>query len=339
VEQRGLPGLTDGQFTVMRPEPVLTLPDYFSTEIEHVTRVASLSVRPADATEGGYLLSLVDPAFADIFQFEVLDGSLRRVLQNPGLLALNENMAESLGAAGQVGKRLRLSLVGEEKVQEFEIGAIYRLPQPSSLNFTLLTVLGDYAAALVESPSVGPWETSVGIWLSLRDRVSAEELNEQLPQFVDSSVTGFDSRLAAGELLSEHLFYRLQALRDVHLNPVGFEAIQRSAGDKNKVLTFAVVGMLVLVVGCTNSASLSLAQALKRRREIGIRKTSGAQSSSILVQHLGESLLLALLACVLAVALQDMLREPLMALQNISALPPLRLGGSAVLLGIASVAG
>src|SRR5690606_29380835 len=129
----------------------------------------------------------------------------------------------------------------------------------------------------------------------------------------DTMLTDFDQALGPGRNIADVLHYRWQPLTALHFNPVYAEAGNR-AGDSARVATFAIVGLLVLLVGCSNSVSLSLAGALERQREIGIRKTAGALPRDILRQHLGESVLLALLALVPAIALLELL---LPAFQNL----------------------
>lgn len=127
-------------------------------------------------------------------------------------------------------------------------------------------------------------------------------------------LTGYESVLREGRKITDHITYAWQPLTQMHFNPVGFESVNLLVGDIERVTTFAAVGLLVLLVGCSNSISLSLAAAIKRRREIGVRKAAGAVPSDILWQQLGESLLLALLALVPAIAAIELLMPVLLTL-------------------------
>jgi putative ABC transport system permease protein len=60
-----------------------------------------------------------------------------------------------------------------------------------------------------------------------------------------------------------------------------------------RLVTFSIIGLFVLMAGCSNAISLGLAGALERRREVGIRKAVGAVQRSIVMQYLGESMSLA----------------------------------------------
>src|SRR5690606_28026500 len=109
------------------------------------------------------------------------------------------------------------------------------------------------------------------------------DFNALQPAFVQQEVPIFNEVLGPEHKVSDHLFYRWQPLADIHFNPIPSEAAA-GRGDWSRVLTFAAVGLLVLLVACSNSVSLSLAAALERRREIGVRKAAGALPGDIAQQ-------------------------------------------------------
>src|SRR6185295_10063535 len=69
-----------------------------------------------------------------------------------------------------------------------------------------------------------------------------------------------------------------------------------------------IVGVLILLVACFNFMNLATARALLRAREIALRKTHGANRGQLIVQFLGEAVLMALLSLVLALALVEVLQ-------------------------------
>ena len=201
---------------------------------------------------------------------------------------------------------------------ELELAAIYRLPLPvsSASNISMFALLHEQLLPLFALPGVEryvPWEQSVQVWAKLRTGVEVEDFNARLPAFVQQQIHNYDAALGADGRVSDHLFFRWQPITDIHFNPTAAEAVFGS-GDVARVTTFAVIGLLVLLVGCSNSVSLSLAMAIERRREIGVRKAAGALPSDIARQQLGESLLLSLLALVPAFGALELLLPPFQTL-------------------------
>src|SRR6202035_2456811 len=69
------------------------------------------------------------------------------------------------------------------------------------------------------------------------------------------------------------------------------------------VWLFGIIGIFVLLLACINFMNLSTARSEKRAREVGIRKSIGSLRRQLVVQFLGESVLLAFLAALLALLL------------------------------------
>ena len=66
------------------------------------------------------------------------------------------------------------------------------------------------------------------------------------------------------------------------------------------IYIFSFTAVLILVIAGVNFVNLTTAQALKRMKEVGIRKVLGAQKRQLVKQFLGESLILTLFAGVVA---------------------------------------
>ena len=62
------------------------------------------------------------------------------------------------------------------------------------------------------------------------------------------------------------------------------------------VQLFTIIAVFIIVIACINFMNLATARSMKRAKEIGVRKVIGSSRSSLIVQFLGESMLLSLLA-------------------------------------------
>src|SRR5204863_7691875 len=88
---------------------------------------------------------------------------------------------------------------------------------------------------------------------------------------------------------------RLQKLTDIHLRShTDYEAEEN--GDIKRVYIFSAIALFILLIACINYMNLSTARSALRAREIGIRKTVGAQRKEIMGQFLSESVLVSWIA-------------------------------------------
>jgi len=122
---------------------------------------------------------------------------------------------------------------------------------------------------------------------------------------IDRSVdlSAFTTVKVAGSKLME---VRLVPFRDAHLTTDQYFAM-KPPGSWTTLYGMGAIGVLILLVACFNFMNLATARATMRAREISLRKCVGATRGQLIVQFLGESALIALLALVVALALVEVL--------------------------------
>ncbi len=100
-------------------------------------------------------------------------------------------------------------------------------------------------------------------------------------------------------------YYELFLLpyRDVHSNTadIGLDYINYQKFDKNYTNIFLVIALIVLAIACINFMNLSTARSAERAKEVGIRKSIGAQRFQLGFQFLGETVVLSIIALMLAI--------------------------------------
>jgi putative ABC transport system permease protein len=125
-----------------------------------------------------------------------------------------------------------------------------------------------------------------------------EKINRELDTNVDSFVNRYDMQM--------ELYFPVIAVPDIHFSKQ-FQFDSYSNGDPNVVWLFAIIGLLILIVAGINYINMAIAQGGIRAREIAIRKAMGASRKNIIVQFLGESVAITLIAIVLSFIMTEML--------------------------------
>jgi putative ABC transport system permease protein len=309
VEQHGVQGRPDGVLNKVTSTSYPQILDYFPSQIEESTRLVTFPGTIKDSSTSVMRdVAFVDPGFTDIFRLEVVAGDLARTLSGPGFIALEQDYAATLGADVLPGKRITVESIRGVQL-EYEVGAIYRLPDNISptLDFHLLTSMHDYSLPLFSDVrALVSWENQTQVWLKLKQGIDTDTFNAMQRTFVDTLKNNVDLALGPQKGIQDQIVYRWQPVTEMHFNPVDVE-VGSATGDRARVVTFAVVGLLVLLVGCSNSINLNLARALEKRREVGLRKTMGAEPKDIFRQHTAESIIMALLALIMAIAMFEQL--------------------------------
>jgi putative ABC transport system permease protein len=94
----------------------------------------------------------------------------------------------------------------------------------------------------------------------------------------------------------------LQPLTAIHLNG-GLRYEMKATGSRSSVQICLGLSVLLVLLAAFNFINMSIAQSARRAKEVGVRKALGASRAQIILQFLTESVLITLLAAVLACAL------------------------------------
>lgn len=272
------------------PEIAATLPD-----VEVTTRalLRGASVRTGDKLlDAGF--SLVEPAYFHIFHLPMVDGSDPLVaLNQPGTVLITQGHVERFfGDEDPVGKRVRIS----DSLAEGDYiiaGVLEDYPDNTSLGYGFVTIHkpSGFARTLWEDWLPGTWR-NVQIFIRLREGVAPQVIESQLQRIMDHHLPELAD---VGE-------YRLQALTRKRL--YGGQDFGFASGHSiDQIYALVSVAAIVVLIACVNFVNLSTAQAGRRAREVGIRKVVGSARGQLIRQFIIESILIALLAGVLAFTL------------------------------------
>ena len=245
----------------------------------------------------------VDPSFFDIFGLEFVDGSAARALADMRSVVLTESEAiRLLGTAKAVGRTITLG-AGTGR-QDYPVAGVIRdLPGNSSLRLSLLYRHNPADFDSLPASDKGWGNMNQQHYVKLRPGADAAAINAALPAWEKRTIA---PQLIDGRSSSQAdiLDLKLVPIAGVHLG----DAVQGALappGDARSLATFGIVAFLILGMAVMNFINLSTARASQRAREVALRKVLGARRSQLVAQLLGESLLTAGIAMILALALVE----------------------------------
>jgi putative ABC transport system permease protein len=224
-------------------------------------------------------ITLTDPGFFRMFSFPFVRGNAETALADKNSLVLTESTARRyFGDEDPIGKVLHLDQLEED----FKVTGIVRdVPANSSIRFDMVS-----RVEWLGEERIARWTEFVAFaYVRLRPGVSAGAFNPKIAGI-------FQERVGPNWPPKPYL----QPFAESHLHWGG------QPGVIVRVVVFAAVAALVLLLACVNFMNLSVVQSIQRSREVGLRKAVGATRRQIAGQFLGEALLLSFLSMGLALA-------------------------------------
>jgi len=240
-----------------------------------------------------FSILFVDSTFFQLFDFEVLHGDRSKILEKPNSIVLTEESAKKLfGHEDPIGKMVT-KYIGDTVVLTVT-GVMKDVPENSHLQFDGLVSFSTVAGPDNMQNWGGNWLVT---YLQLQEGTSIESLEKKFPAYLKKYMTDSD-RWKFYELF-------LQSVADVHgaSTNITHDYINYKKFDKRYTYIFSIIAIAILVIACINFMNLSTARSAERAREVGIRKTVGAERLQLAGQFLGESVLLSLIALVIAITI------------------------------------
>ena len=127
------------------------------------------------------------------------------------------------------------------------------------------------------------------------------DVNAQMPAFIDRNFPTEGSN----EKVSSFVILDSMNIKKLHLEAPG-SGEYRDKGSYNTVMTFIAVAVLILIIASINFMNLSTARASQRAKEVSLRKVMGASRKNLIIQFLGESILLTLIGLLISLSLVEL---------------------------------
>lgn len=228
----------------------------------------------------------VGPEYFNIFSFPLLQGNADQVLKDDRSIVISQSLAKRLfnDDTDVLGKTLEL-----QHDKSFQITGVFKdLPTASSIQF-------DFALSFEQFKKDNPWVIEWGnngpaTYVTFHEGSDPAAFSEKIKFWIKTKNKESDTELFAFHYSDRYLHGR-------------FENGKQSGGRIEYVQLFSIIAIFILLIACINFMNLSTARATRKAKEVGIKKSVGAQRRSLIAQFLSESLVVTFCSVLFALLL------------------------------------
>jgi putative ABC transport system permease protein len=233
-------------------------------------------------------VSFAEPEFFDIFNFPLLLGDKNTILTEPNTVIITERLAKKyFGTENAINKTIHLENKNDLKIT----GVLKNIPvntdEKAEIYVSWLT-MKSFNEWYASDDAWGGISTELQCFTRLRPNVTSAQTEKLLPAYV--------TKYRPKNKNVHH--YKLQPLSEVH-----FDGRYGGVMEKRNLWILSFIGLFLIITACVNFINLATAQALKRSREVGIRKVLGSLRGQLFRQFIAETALITVAAAVVAITL------------------------------------
>jgi putative ABC transport system permease protein len=290
-------GNTGNEYTGGVPAP---LPEAFDNDIPQAEEVVFVSYRsatlitidqgtnePKKFSEAAGVV-FTQPQFFRIFDRKTLLGDAEKGLDEPNEAVISASLAKKyFGSQEAIGKTVRHNNI------DYQVSAVVDDPGANTdFPFTLFLSHATIKKQTDEQGWNSIWSDEHCYFL-LREGESIGSIESALPAFAKKYLNNEDTERQA---------FLVQPLSEVHSDD-RFGNFNYNTVSRTSLLFLAAIAIVLILTACINFVNLSTAEAVRRAKEVGVRKALGSSRSQLVSQFLGETTLLTIVSVVLAVAI------------------------------------
>jgi ABC-type antimicrobial peptide transport system permease subunit len=231
--------------------------------------------------------------FLQFFNYPLLEGDPNTALVAPNGIVITESMAKKyFGEKNAMGQYITI-----DNGDSFMVtGILKSLPSNSHLQFKAVLPMA-YNATRDRDLIDKVWN-SFDFYGYFQFEKEAVQSPEAFARTIEKINTIYAKRQPDFEIK-----FDLQAIKDIHLHSSNLQIDVPGHGNSLYVNLFLIVAFVILIVACINYMNLATAKSSKRAKEVGLRKVVGAGRHQLILQFLGESLIISFLSLALATIL------------------------------------
>jgi putative ABC transport system permease protein len=289
IENQNLSG---GGSSLIVPTPGALAPA-LKEEYPEIIRSVRFCPNPLTLKKGDEFIeetvTSVDKDFLNMFNIKFVRGDINTALNNPHNIVITEETAKKyFGDEEALGKTLT-----SRGYVVTVTGVVKSMPHNSHIQFNFLVPI-EWLTDL--GAHINGWGERFNTYIELKKGTDSKIVDKKILDFIKKHNKESNSEIF------------LQNIKKIHLYSSGkYVADSYGTGDITYVRILTLIAVFILIIACINFLNLSTAQSARRAREIGVRKVAGANKGKIVSQFLGESLLIVLVAHVIAMIFVELL--------------------------------
>ncbi|MBD3630820.1 ABC transporter permease [Cyclobacterium sp.] len=227
----------------------------------------------------------MDSTVFDIFSWEVIQGDPKTALVAPYSMVMTESTAKRyFGNEDPIGKTLKGSdSPGRSNAGDYTVTAVIEdIPANSHFSFNMLLSLSTFRQYWPEVFDRWGYVDFYTYFLA-NDNFDLASFEQKIPDFLASRQ---DDQLYT---------IKVEKMADFYLRSDA-DRQPGETGSLPNIYVFSVIGLFILVIAMINFMNLSTARSMERAKEVGIRKSIGAERMHLIFQFLGESIIIVFFA-------------------------------------------
>ena len=237
---------------------------------------------------------LVQPQFFNIFDFVWLHGTPETSLRDPNKVVITESLENQFFQGNALGKTIRLN-----NEDELIVTGIIQDP-PMNSDFPIQIAVShatiEKKKGAYDPDNFDGWNSYYHTYVLLKKGVDPAVLKPKFKSLVE--------RRLGKESAEKYRAFSAMHLSDIHFISDNYN---KRTISPDAINTLRIIGIFILLIACINFINLATSQAIRRAKEVGIRKTLGSNRKNLIFQFIGEAFIVTLASMLISFVLVNQL--------------------------------
>lgn len=248
-------------------------------------------------------VAYADSSFFDLFTFKLKSGTFSSLHDKSRILISDELARKYFDTEEVVGRQI--TQINNGVLKEFIIGGVFEeQPLNSSFGFKAIALWDNCWDAIGETePRDSDWKAMSTLFILVNDQSAVNGITRRLQTYIEPQNNAREDLK-----ISEYYLQNFSTLAANFYGDTWLSGEQLRWGlIPSAVIGPAVMAIFLLLLACFNFTNTSIAISGRRLKEIGVRKTMGGLRGQLILQFLGESLILCFIALVVGLIIAEFL--------------------------------